>query len=278
MPVNILFCEGGKNSPDIRVLRALLPATCRIKGAGSKYAFDRRILFLKQESPIPSAAIAGIRDRDFDDDETPPRSFPRVWEMTDNTKKVNIGWSWERKEIENYLTDPEVVRHALGLKSPPPDKYRKALQTSAQMITDYTAARVSLSLYRVQPMSLKNNWGEKRWKMPFPDQFGENDCRSEIGNIIDEYKQVRIVKKADVLKTFDTLLPACRPGGVRFKHYMTFFAGKDLLCGMHRALDHFNLGSPSDFRERVIVGIERSAEDVWTWLPEWQRLRELILK
>ncbi|MUG96507.1 hypothetical protein F7734_30880 [Scytonema sp. UIC 10036] len=29
-------------------------------------------------------------------------------------------------------------------------------------------------------------------------------------------------------------------------------------------------------RYRILKGIEETAEDVWTWLAEWQRLRELI--
>jgi hypothetical protein len=72
--------------------------------------------------------------------------------------------------------------------------------------------------------------------------------------------------------------PVCRPGGVRFnnQNYLTFFAGKDLLCGMQEALRDFGLGKPSDFRERIIVGISNSPENVWEWLPEWAELQQLI--
>lgn len=37
-----------------------------------------------------------------------------------------------------------------------------------------------------------------------------------------------------------------------------------------------SLGGAINFRERVLVGIEESSEDIGTWLPEWQALRELI--
>ena len=81
-----------------------------------------------------------------------------------------------------------------------------------------------------------------------------------------------------VLNKFYQILPTCRPGGVRFNNgnYLTFFAGKDLLCGMQKALSDFGLGTPSDFRERILVGIGNSPENIWEWLPEWQRLRELV--
>jgi len=37
------------------------------------------------------------------------------------------------------------------------------------------------------------------------------------------------------------------------------------------------LGGAIKFRERVLVGLEESSEDIGTWLPEWQALRELIV-
>ncbi len=64
--------------------------------------------------------------------------------------------------------------------------------------------------------------------------------------------------------------------GCRFKHFLIFFAGKDLLCGMRNELQKFGFKTPLIFREQVLKGIENSTEDVWTWVSEWQKLRELI--
>jgi len=163
VPVNILYCEGGKDSPDIRVVRALLPLSCTVRFAGSKYNLDQRIIFAKNQKFLPGSVIAGI-----------------------------------------------------------------------------------------------------------------SDCRVAIRAIVEQYKQAQIVKESDVLSKFDELLPTCRRGGFRFQNYLTFFAGKDLLCGMQTALAQFNLGSPFEFRERVIKGIENSLEEVVMWLPEWQRFRKSI--
>jgi hypothetical protein len=204
VPVNILYCEGGKNSPDIRVVRALLPRSCTGRFAGSKYNLDQKIIFAKNENFLPGSVIAGIKDRDFDNDESPPRETPREWLINSNNQMVSIG------------------------------------------------------------------------QHPFPDQFTESDCRVAIRAIVEQYKQAQIVKESDVLSKFDELLPTCRRGGFRFQNYLTFFAGKDLLCGMQTALAQFNLGSPFEFRERVIKGIENSLEEVGMWLPEWQRFRESI--
>ena len=44
---------------------------------------------------------------------------------------------------------------------------------------------------------------------------------------------------------------------------------------MEEDLDNLRLGSPGDFRERILTGIKKLS-DIWEYLPEWQRLRELI--
>jgi len=79
---------------------------------------------------------------------------------------------------------------------------------------------------------------------------------------------------------FENLLPLYRPGGSRFQDFLTFFAGKDLLYVMKKDLQEFGFNSTKDpineFLERVLKRIEESSEDVWTWMPEWQKLRESI--
>lgn len=131
MSVNILYCEGGKNSPDLRVLLNILSGICTVRPAGSKYGLDRQIIFIKQENFLPSSIVAALKDRDFDNDESLPVNSPRNWLVRVHNQDIQVGWSWERKEIENYLIDPEVVSHALGSKAPPIQDYRTALHYQA---------------------------------------------------------------------------------------------------------------------------------------------------
>lgn len=277
MSVNILYCEGGKNSPDIRVLLNILSGACTVRPAGSKYGLDRQILFIKQENLLPSSIVAALRDRDFDKDVSPPANSPRDWLARLNNENIQVGWYWERKEIENYLIDPEVVSRALGPKAPPIEDYRTALKEAAESIADYTAARIALSLSRQRLLPLNNCWGSAGGKKhPFPDRLAESDCRAGITNIVREYEQAQIVREEDVLNSFEQLLSTCRIGGDRFQYFMVFFSGKDLLCGMRSALISWGLGEPFVFRERIVKGIENSAEEVSFWIPEWANLRQRV--
>jgi hypothetical protein len=253
-----------------------LSGICTVRSAGSKYGLDRQILFIKQENLLPSSSVAGLKDRDFDSDESLPRNSPRNWSVKVHSQNIQVGWSWERKEIENYLIDPKVVLRALGSKAPPIADYRAALEQSAENIADYTAARTALSLSRQPLLPLNNCWGDTGGQHPFPDRLAESDCRIGITEIVSQYEQAQVIREDNVLNSFEQLLPVCRIGGVRFQSFLTFFSGKDLLCGMKSALTGWGLGDPFVFRERIVKGIEFSIEDVSSWIPEWSQLRQLV--
>ncbi|MFK0731762.1 MAG: hypothetical protein ACIWVG_11480 [Gloeotrichia echinulata HAB0833] len=282
MSISILYCEGFAKSPDVRVISAIIAPGCVVKPIGSKQGLALRILGAKDARA--GMTIAGLRDRDFDDDDSLPQGQPRDWWVTQNNIKVSLGWYWERKEIENYLLDPKVVKRSLSNDAPPIGEYTTALQASAEKIGAYTAARITLSLYlQNRPSPPSNSWGEERdtqTRIRFPKDKGltEANCRSELNNIIKKYEQKLSLPKPNPLDEFERLLPTCRLGGSRFKNqnYITFFAGKDLLYGMREELARFGFVSPTIFCKRILKGIEDSEEDIWTWLPEWQRLRELI--
>ena len=57
---------------------------------------------------------------------------------------------------------------------------------------------------------------------------------------------------------------------------LTFFSGKDLLSGMERVGASFIRGTAWDFQNVLVERIVKSPEDIWTWLPEWQSLRNLV--
>jgi hypothetical protein len=269
-----LYCEGGSKSPDIRVISVLLAGVCVVAPSGGKYGFGQRVRLARELQPSP--LIAGLCDRDFDADITAPRESPREWQIDNG--KTWLGWRWERKELENYLIDPGVVERALGGAMLDMEMYRAALQHAADTIAVYTAARVALSLNRPRFAPLDNAWGPPRNldAHPFPDALEEADCRTGIQTILRDYAQTHSPVPQNVAEQFDSQLLLCRPGGVRHQHFLTFFAGKDLLLAMETALAQFGFSSPRQFRERIIKRIAESTENVWTWLPEWTLLRKMI--
>ena len=209
---------------------------------------------------------------------------PETGILQTGVSKYPYRWYWERKEIENYLVDPKIVKRALRDNAPPASEYRAALQQSAEKIAAYTAARITLSVYlSFRPSPPSNSWGEERDKREgyrFPKDKGltEINCKAELNNIIKQYEQRLGSPKRNPKEEFERLLPTCKPGGSRFQNqnFLTFFAGKDLLYGMRSELSRFGFESPVMFRDSILKGIEETGEDVWTWLPEWHSLRELL--
>ena len=45
---------------------------------------------------------------------------------------------------------------------------------------------------------------------------------------------------------------------------------------MQKELRNFGFKSAIAFREKVKQNIEDNNENIWEWLSEWQRLRELV--
>jgi hypothetical protein len=201
-----------------------------------------------------------------------------------NQNGIQVGWTWERKEIENYLLDPNVVKRALrGEKlSIAPDKYQSALDKAAKEIATYTAARTALSC-----SGFSNHWGDEvkvsGTKYCFPRNLGKEACETNIRKIVQDKKGDRIVEPENVIAKFNQLLPQFRPGGVRFQNYLTFFAGKDLLYSIIKDLEEFGFqssepgtNSTDAFLKRIENGISKM-EEPWTLIPEWQELRQLII-
>jgi len=279
VPVNVLYCEGNSESIDVRIIRQLLPKDCTVRPIGGKNMVESSVIADRTIKPKPN--LAGLLDRDFDCQDFVLSNTPQPLL---NQNRILVGWTWERKEIENYLLDPQLVQGVLGRKAPPINEYCSVLEKSAQKIAVYTAARTALSCYR-----FKNFWGDEikigNLNYDFPKKLGKDACELKIKEIVDEYKGDRIVKTEDVLSKFKQLLPSFRPGGFRFENFLTFFAGKDLLYCLSDDLkrlefdsnDHKN--TPIDvFIERILKGIESDrVEEPWKLLAEWAALRKLII-
>ena len=231
MPVNVLYCEGNSGSVDIQIIRQLLPKNCVVRPTGGRGAFLSSVVGNQAINPN----LAGILDRDFDcHDFTLTNSPQQVFDR----RNVQIGWTWERKEIENYLLDPEVVERALGRKAPPMNEYQAALRQAAEELSTYTAARTALSCY-----GFKNFWGEQVGNASyyFPRRLGREACEQNIRVTVQQFRGDRIVEPENVLEKFKRLLPSFRPDGFRFENFLTFFAGKDLLYAMAKKIRNMDL-------------------------------------
>jgi hypothetical protein len=136
MPVNILLCEGGPNSPDVRVLVKLLPGRCEIRPMGGKYGMGERIKARREV--LGGMVVFGILDGDFLGEWQEPTNAPREWIASDGEI---LGWRWERKEIENYLIDPTIVRRSMETSAADEDQYLQALEDARNRIAVYQAAR-----------------------------------------------------------------------------------------------------------------------------------------
>ena len=216
-------------------------------------------------------------DRDFDSDNTLPNQTIRPWLVEGNT--LWLGWRWERKEIENYLLDPRVVRLAIPNFTLSETEYLHELRRAAQDLSVYTAARTALSIVRPRFIPLANSWGDARGKAKhiFPQDLTHESCRVGILKSVQHHASNQIVTAEIAVLQFENTLPECSPGGFRFEHFLTYFAGKDLFCALDSQIKSWGYFSYSFFKEKIIKGIEETQSDVWNWLPEWEYLRKQII-
>ena len=182
------------------------------------------------------------------------------------------------KEIENYLIDPIVVARALGAKAPPSDVYKETLDRAAREISDYTAARRALSLCRLKVKQLQNKWGTPRGhdRHLFPENLARSSCRKELKRIVRRQTHGTLPEPKHVIAEFRKQLPFHGRTGVLRAHYLHTYAGKDLLVQMDGDLKRLGFGNFGDFRERILIGIRDTPDDIASWLPEWDSLRTVI--
>jgi len=274
MPVSLLLCEGAAGSPDVRVLGRLLAGRCEVRGLGGKYGMGDRAIAGREV--LRAQTVFGLLDGDFHRECLPPTGSPPEWRSSDEV--THFGWRWERKEIENYLLDPQVVSCALGSDASQSEQYHAALDQASEAVADYQAARTALSISRVNLRHLPSAFGPERGreKHPFPDALDEVACCAGLRETVEAHRQTQVVSADDVEARFRVLLPECRPGGIRHTHYLYAFAGKDLLWAMHLALQALGFQGAMAFRERILVGIAGTAEDIGDWLPEWRALQQAV--
>lgn len=274
MPVSMLLCEGGPNSPDVRVLSKILTGLCEVKPFGGKYGMGDRIIARREI--LGNDTVYGILDRDFAKEWHPPKNQPCKWESRDH--QTWFGWRWERNEIENYLLDPDIVSKALSNSSLNMSDYQNALEQARDKISIYQASRIALSISRKRFNPLASSFGTPKGKNEqhlFPDRLDEPACIEGIKNAIQDHQQNQIVSENDVIQAFERYKPDCLAGGDRYQHYLVAFSGKDLLWSMNEWFEQNNIIGAWAFREKVIKGIQNSTDDVALWLNEWEILRSM---
>ena len=192
--------------------------------------------------------------------------------------KIAFGWRWSRKEIENYLIDPTVVSRSLGTTAPSPVDYLRLLEVAADKICFYQTARTALGNCRRRFSDLPSNWGRRRGRddHPFPDDVTDMGCKAGIGQVVTDHGVEQTITSAEVLARYNDLLPTFIASGPRRLDFMWTFAGKDLLVSMEKDLTSYGFASVAVFCERVLLGIERTADDIGAWLPEWAALRSAV--
>jgi len=277
MPVNLLLCEGGENSPDVRVLTKLLAGRCQVLPMGGKYGMGSRIIARREA--LGRNTVFGLLDGDFVEDWPQLMDRPRAWRSSDG--QIDFGWRWERKEIENYLLDPAVAVPALGLLNdtamPAGNVYQASLEEARDQLGRYQAVRTALATSRVRFVDLPSSFGRKRGSQRylFPDSLDEQSCREGLRATVTAHAKSQSVKCDAVEQKFAALLPEFLEGGARHASFLCAFSGKDLLLTVDAKLQEFGFPSARVFLEKVLIGMERATDDIGDWIPEWRELQRL---
>jgi len=132
----ILLCEGDFKGIDSKLLNKIIPEY-KVYAVGSRFGMRHRIEVLRQ---ILNQPVYSILDRDYVIHWTQPKNHPVAWEVTHNNEQIQLGWFWERKEIENYLVDPDIVGKVFAQHSEI-SVYQSALEEARDKIAVYQAAR-----------------------------------------------------------------------------------------------------------------------------------------
>lgn len=269
----ILLCEGNGAGFDCRLLKKLLPKT-EVHAVGSRFGMRHRVEVLRQ---VTGRKVFAILDRDFAREWSTPLSRPIEWQGSQNAVQMQLGWFWERKELENYLIAPAVVEKIFAGRFDV-DDYQSALAMARDRIAAYQAARMTLSMIGrsgqyYMPTSMGRSHGDGGYLFPASDSLEEIACRHWVAQICEQYVQNHTARADDFGALFAKYMTEFSPGGERFAHFLAAFSGKDLAFAMEPWLIDQGFGSVTDFLNKAIDAIETSAENVAAWLPEWKTLK-----
>ena len=177
--IGIILCEGNENGLDCLLLRKILGGRFRIIPVGSRFGMKHRIDTVRK---ILNQPVFAILDRDFPQNWESPKNRPIVWLGTENNNETLFGWFWERKEPENYLLDPIVIRSILGNGNFDENGYGTALKAARDAIGFYQAARIALSVlgrsgqYYVPSTFGAERGSDEHYRFPDDGSLKETAC------------------------------------------------------------------------------------------------------
>ncbi len=228
--IKFIFCEGGAESYDRKVLEKILrelpsyPIVPLIIPAGGKTNLPNFMLgFLHRGSGLQkknNENAIGFRDRDFD---APVPETPQL--VIGNNPKIYFS---HRATIENYLLSPETLFRfvqekeiAIGISSI--EDAGMVFQEEAEKLKYYSAARHSLGAVR-QRINLGTTWTEGSGILP--ESLSQEDCLREAFRIVENVQNMATSMPGGAraligVSNEDDILTSGR-----FEQVFNFFCGK----------------------------------------------------
>lgn len=268
MPVNELLCEGVEGGPDVRLLRAILRRSVgEVRPSGGKDGFRNLVVNLRASSKTSS--VCGLADGDFPrkPGEWTPAPPCREWHVSTQKGQTMIGWMWRRKEIENYLVDPEVVGRALRWDTPKKEAYAAGLERVFDALAYATAARIALTEH-----------APTRTRMETAMRIDAGDAAAEqaLRDGADDYNRGARIDVEALIESYRKWRVECLPGGKFRACAIDVFAGKNILAKIQQTA-----GFPPEVKdavglfERILDALEKDPAP-HTWVPEWTALRAAV--
>ncbi|XXY17575.1 hypothetical protein WME88_56040 [Sorangium sp. So ce216] len=178
-----------------------------------------------------------------------------------------LGWTWRRKEVENYLLDPDVLARALRWDLATKSQYVAQLERVFDALGHVTAARIALTCCAPRRNRLKTEVRLEATK----DELGQ-----ELRARADAYTERARLDKDKLLEAFQRHVPDCLSGGRFRQHALEVFAGKNILAKIQNTSGFdARLKKQHELEERVLDALEHDAEP-HLWLPEWAALRSAV--
>lgn len=277
----IILCEGTEQSFDCILLNKLFCSikTMRVVAVGSRFGMKLRIDTVRK---VCDNKVYGILDRDFPEEWKHCGDSPLEWVVTENEKQVLYGWFWQRKELENYLLDPAVIKKTSLGKTFPFDDYQQALERARDRIGFYQAARIALSvLGRSGQYYVPSSFGPRRgskenYRFPEDQQLTENECEKFLDGVHEEYLSRHSNRFATLQNAFQKYSLQCSEGGCRYEDFFYAFSGKDLAWSMNDWFAQNGFQGTREFLKRMLREILMADNALAFWLPEWTHLHEIL--
>jgi hypothetical protein len=263
MPVAVLLVEG---ELDEQVLFAWKPPGLLLERGGGKSSL--RPMARDRRNKV--AKTYYLRDRDFDFDPPAELAMPTL-------EMGGLGWRWCRHEMESYLLEPRLVEQATGWGEP---EYTSALQTAAQKIHYYTAARWAVGIARrtlppfrelpTRPGSLSN-------EIKLPPDCSETVCdgwaQEQARLFLDQVTPVlgSDAIAATLAEKKQRLRSLSQP-----QELLLWHAGKDLLAALAPAMPGRFKNHPTIFVRELRDWVRANPELALDLFPEWRAFVALL--